>query len=151
MIVWDDESWAYADKLVAAKDVGDTRGWRIPPNIARLGAKQIAIHVVLHDWFLALENKTAAQRLPDPSYPKAYTEAQLEALCRSIDEYIIDSPQRNWAKINRGIEADAGPGYLRLQPAQRLAFAQDLHQTVARFPEVDEQPITPEYFDGSFD
>lgn len=151
MIIWDDDSWAYADRLVEAKDVTETRGWRIPPNIARLSAKQIAIHVVLHDWFTALQNGTVSQRLPDFSYPKEFTEAQLESLCRDIDEYVIAEPQRNWARLNRGIEADAGPGYLRLTPAQRLAFAQDLHQTISAYPQPEEQPLTPEYFDGSFD
>lgn len=86
-----------------------------------------AIHVVLDDWFQALESGTAHQRLPRQDYPKTWTDTKLEYLVTiAIDEYV--DRQRSWMVNNRNIVTDAHCGFQRLGPVQRLALAQDLDE-----------------------
>ena len=88
----------------------------------------LAVHAVLRDWLVAIEDGKAEYRQPDPK-GRTWTEAQLEAFLREMDEYIALPAQLNWANTNRkpGTPAfDAGPDYRRLEYAQRLAMAQEL-------------------------
>ena len=110
-----------------------------------LSEQDKAVHAVLRDWFLALEDGTAQYRMPDPSYVRPpgtdeWTDARLDALLREIDEYTFR--QASWVKTNRGMEFDTGPGYLRLGAAQRVAMAQDLERAILAHPE-DNHPYPP--------
>lgn len=114
--------------------------------LLHLSVQDKAIHAVLYDWANALSDGTAQYRQPDPSYErpagaKEWTDERLEALLREIDEYVW--AQAAWTKTNRGIEADAGPGYLRLAPPQRLALAQDLERAILANPDPDKPYPVP--------
>ena len=106
--------------------------------LGHLSDQDKAIHAVLQDWFLALEDGTAEFRMPDPSYQRPegtepWTDARLAALLTEIDEYTFR--QAAWVKTNRGLEFDAGPGYMRLGQAQRVAMAQDLERAILAHPD----------------
>ena len=91
------------------------------------------IHVVLDTWFEGLEGYGANELsgwIPWGSYPKTWTDEQLDELVKAIDTYVEN--QRNWSTRERGIAYDAGPGFERLPPAQRLALAQDLDRICQR-------------------
>lgn len=114
---------------------------------------QLAVHAVLRDWFVALQDGSAEYRLPDPTYQRPegkepWTDERLDSLVRGLDTYVWE--QRFWATGNHhkgDVESgqcwyDAGPGYERLTPAQRVAFAQDLERAVEAH---REGVATPEY------
>ena len=103
----------------------------------------MAVHAVLRDWFTALEQGRAHLRQPDLS-GQMWTEEELDLLVRvDIDLYV--EQQRNWSKINLGIDADAGPGFARLAYPQRLALAQELAAVYVRYASTS-QPIDPTSF-----
>lgn len=95
------------------------------------------IHLVLEDWFNALEDGSAFSRLPDPAYKRPddkpmWTDEQLDNLvCDAIDAYV--DHQRSWIELNRHIKTDTHCGFQRLDAPQRLAFAQDLERVMVRF------------------
>ena len=109
-----------------------------------LDAGERAIHDVLHDWFMALQDSTVAYRQPDPGYVRPagkepWTEADLEQLVCAIDGYVM--LQMGWANLHTkqaprdgGPPYTDGPGYGRLTGAQRLAFAQALEQACEAHP-----------------
>ncbi|MEK7214584.1 MAG: hypothetical protein AAB289_03190 [Chloroflexota bacterium] len=96
-----------------------------------------AVHVVLDDWFRAIESGGADQRLPDPRYERPegkplWTDEQLERLVAvAIDDYV--DRQRSWMRNNRNIATDAHCGFGRLGSLQRLALAQDLEAVCVRY------------------
>ena len=92
-----------------------------------------AVHTVLRKWFDALQDGSVASFLPDFSYPRQWTEAELEAFVVELDTYVWK--QANWVRGNRHIDADAGPGFARLTSAQRLALLQELATVLAAYPE----------------
>ena len=103
------------------------------------------MHAILEAWFVKLEsgNITALPRL---NYPKTWTDEQLNTLVEVIDSYVLQ--QRVWAASNRRTTYDAGPGFSRLSPLERLAFAQDLDETCALFnmvtgPSAEAEPRPP--------
>lgn len=102
-----------------------------------LSEGELAVHAVLHDWFVAMESADVLHRLPDPDYVrpegKAWTTDDLLTLCRSIDNYVWG--QIGWVRTNIGEDYDAGPGYSLLPEAQQLAFAQDLERVLLKYPE----------------
>ena len=94
---------------------------------------ELRVHAVLRDWFNALEDGSASYRMPDPDYARPpgkapWTEEDLERLIREVDEYVWQ--QKSWAQGTHHKDYDAGPGFDRLAPAQRLAFAQDLERAL---------------------
>ena len=118
--------------------------------LGHLSEADKAIHVVLYDWFCALNDGTAAHRMPDfgyvrPEGAEEWTDARLENLIKVIDDYVW--AQAAWCKTTRFIDADAGPGYARLGPAQRVAFAQDLERAVQAFPPPAPAPTQEFYAD----
>ena len=96
-----------------------------------------AIHVVLDDWFRAIESGDADQRIPDPRYRRPagrgpWSDEQLERLVAlAIDDYV--DRQRNWMRNNRNIATDAHCGFGRLGSLQRLALAQGLESVCVRY------------------
>lgn len=118
---------------------------------AQPGSQLYAIHEVLRDWFDALQDGTAHYRMPDPSYKRPegcepWTNGRIATMLLDIDEYVAAPAQRNYAKANYGIVADAGPGYMRLEHAQRIALAQDLERAILAHPEPDRPypvPVPP--------
>lgn len=99
-----------------------------------------AVIEYLSDWYGALQDGSAVYRLPDPAYQRSHgrhpwTDADLDRLIDAIEEE-YGKELRNWAQYTRsgpgdssrhnGLGCDAGPGFTRLEPAQRLAFAQGL-------------------------
>ena len=95
---------------------------------------ELAIHAVLRDWFNALQDGSVEYRLPDPNYQRPrgkrpWSEEELTRLVTVIDDYVWE--QKNWAEGTHKVSYDSGPGYDRLGPAQRLAFAQDLERALA--------------------
>ena len=91
-----------------------------------------AVHHVLAVWFDRLADGTASNYLPDFAYPRLWTAEDLDSYIEWLDTYVWK--QANWVKGNRGIAADAGPGYARLEPAQRLAMMQELHAALLPYP-----------------
>lgn len=120
-----------------------------------LSPREQAVHTVLQSWFDAMQDGTAVHRLPDPGYQRPpekepWTEADLERLVTEIDTYV--EQQMGWANgvdyaREGGANFDAGPGYARLAPAQRLAFAQDLERVVQAFPPPAPPPAQEFYAD----
>lgn len=96
-------------------------------------AYELRVHDVLRKWFNALEDGTVEHLLPDPHYERPshkrpWTDSDLETLIKVIDDYVWE--QRNWAEGTHKKAFDEGPGFNRLQPPQRLAFAQELEQAL---------------------
>jgi hypothetical protein len=95
---------------------------------------ELAVHAVLRDWFSAIQDGSVHYRMPDPHYSRPrgkqpWTEEDLSRLVKVIDDYVWE--QRNWAEGTHKTSYDQGPGYDRLPPAQRVAFAQDLERALA--------------------
>ena len=103
-----------------------------------------AVHAVLQEWFLALEDGSAAYRFPLRAGP-FWTDEQLDALVVEIDRYTFQ--QASWAHNTRrpSIDSDAGPGYARLAPLQRQAFAQDLFRVLKPRQVIDASPPYSDY------
>ena len=131
-------------------------------HIQHLSEQDKAIHAVLQDWFDALQDGSAHKRMPDPGYQRPegaepWTNGRLATLLTEIDEYTWK--QAGWVQSVRHETYDAGPGYMRLGHAQRVALAQDLERAILAHPEPDrpypvpkantEVPPPPEYqYDG---
>lgn len=104
---------------------------RIPGQQYPSGHANDGVHAItacLQDWFLALEDGTAGYRLPDPDYQRSrdrppWTEDELDRLVRDIDAEIDQEVTR---APGIGTHSTMGPGFQRLEPAQRLALAQGL-------------------------
>lgn len=92
-----------------------------------------AVILCLEEWLLALEDGTAIHRLPELEYPKTWTEEQLAELMRSIDKEIDQEVARTPGTT---VGAKAGPEFVRLEPLQRLALAQQLHQLCEQYKDV---------------
>lgn len=117
-------------------------GWVPPPTttvaspwpgeehlIERYTPLHLAIHEVLADWFRALEDGSYINRVPDPQGWMDWSENTLDELVRvDIDDYVWQ--QRTYVKDERGITADAGPGFERLPWPQRVALAQQLDAVI---------------------
>ena len=113
---------------------------RSPHRSQYLSEQDHAIHDVLRDWFEAMQDGTAHYRMPDPSYKRPpgteeWTNGRLAIMLDNLDEYVIAKPQRDYARTNYGIGADASPGFMRLGHAQRVALAQDLERAILAHPE----------------
>lgn len=107
-------------------------------HIQHLSEQDQAIHAVLQDWFEAMQHGTAKNRKPDPTYKRPegaepWTNGRLAKLLTEIDEYTFR--QAAWVKQVRHETYDAGPGYMRLGHAQRVALAQDLERAILAHPE----------------
>ena len=108
---------------------------------------QRAVIELLDDWFEALEDGSAGQRLPRPDYPKSWTDAQLDQLVAMvIDDYV--ERQRSWATQKHGIAYRAHCGFDRLAPPQRLALAQDLQDVMDAHGQVTGEPAPPPAYSG---
>lgn len=83
------------------------------------------VHRILEWWFVKMESGDTSA-LPKLNYPKTWTDEQLNTLVEAIDAYV--DQQRTWSTTNRRTTYDAGPGFSRLSPLERLAFAQDLDE-----------------------
>ena len=123
-------------------------GWVSPYPNGHTDAKVEAITDCLASWFRALEDGTAAHRMPDPSYQRrggkpSWTEEELTALVNAIDADV--DRELNWARANTAMLCTAGPEFHRLLPAQRLAMAQQLDAILAQYPDVPkaEPPHAP--------
>jgi len=88
-----------------------------------------AVVRLLEVWFLAIEDGTVTFRQPALSYPKTWTEEQLDALVRDIDAE-IDQEVTRLPGTQAKVQAQAGPGFQRLASPQRLALAQELHAAI---------------------
>lgn len=88
------------------------------------------VHAILEGWFVKMESGSIIA-LPKLSYPKTWTDEQLNTLVETIDAYV--DQQRAWSTNNRHTTYDAGPGFSRLSPSERLAFAQDLDEACTLF------------------
>ena len=79
-----------------------------------------AITMILHDWFLAMQDGTASWRTPDPLKP-VWTEDRVDRLIQGLDAY-YDKQVAGWAGAATGsVQAKAGPDFWRLSP-QALAI-----------------------------
>lgn len=101
-----------------------------------LSARNRAIHEVLQEWFERLEDGTTENYLPDFSYSRTWTEEELQGLVTDIDTYVF--AQHNWVRTVRFYHTQQGPGYARLAPPQRLAFAQHLDTVSRANPKMEE-------------
>ena len=106
-----------------------------PPNAPYdvYSPKELAVHAVLRSWFDALEDGSAHSRYPDMKYQRfggkpLWTDEELEILVATIDTYVWK--QQDWAERTHFAKYDAGPGFDRLAPIQRLSFAQDLERAL---------------------
>ena len=88
------------------------------------------VHRILELWFVKMESDDISA-LPKLSYPKTWTDEQLNTLVEAIDSYV--GQQRTWSANSRHTTYDAGPGFSRLSPSERLAFAQDLDEACTLF------------------
>lgn len=113
---------------MSANRFGDTlNSWEedsyesLPPEI-KLGRQ------VLQDWFLAMEDGSVTNRQPDPFYPTAFTDEQVNEVIRKID---LSFNYEKWL-VGPG-RYDAGPDFYRLEPPQRLALVQQLHSVMKSY------------------
>ena len=126
-------------------------GWVSPYPYGHTIPKVEAITDCLSDWLRALEDGTAAHRMPDPSYVRrngkeSWTEAELDQMVKAIDADV--NRELGWAGTNTAMLCTHGPEYHRLLPAQRLAMAQQLDAILAQYPAAEkannEVPPNPE-------
>ena len=82
---------------------------------------------LLEDWFRAIEDGTVEQRLPDPMYPVSILQEAADRIVANLDAE-FERELRSWAYQETVGGYTVGPGFQRLQPAQRLALAQQLHR-----------------------
>lgn len=126
----------------------------MPYPSGHLDPRVNAVILLLEDWIVSLENKTAEQHLPDPAYKRTdnkptWSDDELNNLILALDREF--DKELSWARLPSGsIHADAGPGFHRLQPLQRLALAQDLDRIMQdhpkRLPDISKQlPLTDDY------
>ena len=109
-----------------------------------------AILELLDDWCHAIEDGTAASRLPDLNYVRrtgepTWSDEHLREVFRDIDAYTWG--QHGWVQGHSGLTFDRSPGYAGLEPPQLLALAQDLDRLLAEYgaepepePEYNTQP-----------
>lgn len=123
-------------------------GWVSPYPHGHPDPKVEAITDCLADWLRALEDGTAAHRMPDPGYQRrggkpSWTEEELTALINAIDADC--NRELGWARTNTAMLCTAGPEFHRLLPAQRLAMAQQLDAILAQYPDAPkvEAPTEP--------
>ena len=102
---------------------GGPPGWISPYPPGHADPITAAFTAVLQRWFEAIEQGTAEYAQPDMRSPYQWDDAQLEQLVTELDSYYE-------GQVRTGSRAfwfaDAGPGFHRLAPAQRLAMAQEL-------------------------
>lgn len=80
---------------------------------------------LLEDWFDAIEAGTVQERKPDPFYSPVISQEVADGVVERIDQE-FDKEVRGWASSESAGSYDAGPGFSRLEPEQRVAFCQAL-------------------------
>ncbi len=90
---------------------------------------------VMEDWFWAIENDTANERLPDP-HGERYSEEYIDGFIRIVDGFFEDELRehpRYWQgkehkkpELKQGKIIDCPPDFNRLQGASREAFVQEI-------------------------
>lgn len=111
---------------------------RIPGKMYPSGHANEAVHAVMEvveAWFLAIEDGTAQYHLPDLEYRRSggrdqWTEKELDVLVRDLDKEVEQEVGR---APGTSTGSTAGPGFVRLNTAQRLALAQELDRVVAKY------------------
>ena len=99
------------------------------PEERQVAQEQIdAVFAVLEDWFLAIEDGTADQRLPDPNFEPppgrpAITEAMVEEFIKELDREIDTDA---FGSQGRNYGADASSEFHRLAYPQRVVLIQQL-------------------------
>ena len=88
----------------------------------RLGTHIQSARWALEDWFNAMEDGSVKQRAPDPTYPTSLSTEVVDEAIRRLD--LSFEHELSWA-ASEGY--NAGPGFNRLEPPQRLALIQQLH------------------------
>lgn len=98
-----------------------------------------AVINLLEDWFQAMESGTITLRLPAspetyhrPSDKPWWTEEALDLLITDIDAE-IDMEVNRAPGTQPLVKAQAGSGFSRLLPPQRLALAQQLEQVLLAY------------------
>ncbi len=102
-----------------------------PEEYAKLDPFVQEARVLMEDWFQAMESGAADSRAPDPLYPVGIDSAVADKIVKHIDEE-FERELRGWASSEAAGSYTVGPGFCRLKPAQRLAFAQQLHALKVR-------------------
>lgn len=123
-------------------------GWTSPYPSGHHEAKVQAVVDLLTDWFNALEDGSHQWRLPSPSYQRrhgrpTWTDEELERFIDAVDKDI--ERELHWASANPAMGCQAGPSFHRLALAQRLAFAQQMDELLARYeipPAETDKPVS---------
>ena len=106
----------------------------------RYGPETIAVWTVIDRFYRMMEAGTEYLLQPDPDYPKAFTEQQLDHLVKvALDEWFAAPQNANWAVGTRKLPHDRLPEFHRLPYLQRLALAQALD--AALIPAVAPEPV----------
>jgi len=82
------------------------------------------VRAIFIDWFNAMEDGSAANRYPDLN-DATYIMEDADKLVKELDAD-FDIEKRRY----HGLKVEAGPGYERLAPHSRLAFAQEVFGAV---------------------
>lgn len=91
--------------------------------------KVAAVCLLLDKWLVALDSGEVEHWMPDPDYPKQWTEERLNEWITEMDKY-MKGQRASWGKQH---SYEAGPEYSRLKLPQRLAMMQALDRTLAEF------------------
>lgn len=86
---------------------------------------------LLEDWFWAMERGDVAGRLPDPSHQPPITQEMADAVVAALDEG-FERELRSWAHKQEAGGYEAGPGFSRLPPPQRIVLAQQLRAVLRK-------------------
>ena len=115
------------------RDPANEKSW--PYATSHHDPQTAAVCAVLEDWFWAMEDGLADLRLPDPAYVRPggkppWTGEDVDRIIAAIDEEYGKefATSGAWARI---AGCNAGPGFERLAPAQRLALVQQLATALA--------------------
>ena len=101
---------------------------------------------LLEKWFVAMEDGTVTSWMPDPMYATPISMDAADAMVAELTTQ-FDFDLKAWAYTEAAGSYDAGPGFDRLLPPQRLALAQQLHALKRKH---GVKPITMPTYDGFY-
>lgn len=94
---------------------------------------------LLERWFNAMQSGEVVAWMPDPTYPTPIAMEVADAVVERLERE-FDHDLRAWASQEAAGSYDAGPGFDRLLPPQRLALVQQLHALKRKH----QQPTPPQ-------